>query len=121
MVMIIQEELYVQFTYFFFRKLRSRHIIPPRVDDHFSGLCIKMLCKFRPTARTAVLSRQFSAIEERSNFVENHQVTLKGVDANEYPIFLTFDETPYVDKIRKVFKRETYTATPSGVMADCFR
>lgn len=67
-------------------------------------------------ARTAVLSRHFSSVEDHSQYHAEHQVTLLGASPDEYSPFLSFDETPFLPQIRKILKRDGFTA-PSPIQA----
>eukprot|EP01032_Pedospumella_encystans_P026370 gene26370-29792_t len=67
-------------------------------------------------ARTAVSARHFSSVEDHNQYHAEHQVTLLGASPDEYSPFLSFDETPFLPQIRKILKRDGFTA-PSPIQA----
>jgi len=67
-------------------------------------------------ARTAVSTRHFSSVEDHSQYHAEHQVTLLGASPDEYSPFLSFDETPFLPQIRKILKKDGFTA-PSPIQA----
>ena len=66
--------------------------------------------------RAAVLTRQFSSVEEHSKFVTDNQVTIVGTSTEEYPPFLSFDQTPFHPQLKKVLKKDNFDA-PSPIQA----
>ena len=51
-----------------------------------------------------------------NQFLTEHQVTLKGTNAEKYSPFLVFSQTPFAPKIHTILKKEGFE-TPSPIQA----
>jgi len=66
--------------------------------------------------RAVVLTRQFSSVDDHVKFVADNQVTIVGTSTEEYPPFLSFDQTPFHPQLKKVLKKDNFES-PSPIQA----